>query len=83
MTSGRDSVLRAGPGDRLVIRRHHLGEHDRDGEILDVLGEGGTPPYKVRWSDDGHVSTLFPGSDATVEHFDHDQQSASTKGKGG
>jgi len=73
VTSGTDSQLRAKPGDRLIVRRHHLGELDRDGEILEVLGPDGSPPFTVRWSDDGHVSTLFPGSDATVEHFEHDR----------
>jgi hypothetical protein len=63
--------MRAAPGDRLVIRGHRLGEHLRDAEILEVLGEDGGPPYVVRWSDDGHVSRLFPGSDAYVEHFVH------------
>ena len=60
---------RATPGDRLVIRGHRVGEHERDAEILEVLGENGRPPFVVRWSDDGHVSTLFPGSDAYVEHL--------------
>lgn len=59
----------ASPGDRLVIRGHRVGERVRDGEILEVLGENGGPPYVVRWSDDGHVSRIFPGSDAYVEHF--------------
>ena len=59
----------ARPGDRIVIRPHRLGEPARDGEILEVLGEGGRPPYVVRWSDDGHVSRTFPGSDAFVESF--------------
>jgi Domain of unknown function (DUF1918) len=68
MTSSSDSVLRASPGDRLVIRGHHLGEPDRDGEILEVLGNDGAPPYLVRW-EDGHVGELFPGSDANVQHF--------------
>lgn len=83
MTSGRESVLRASPGDRLVVRGHHLGEHDRDGEILETLGEAGSPPFKVRWSDDGHESTLFPGSDATVEHFPHGKRPAAKTRKGG
>lgn len=64
------SSLRARPGDRLVIRGHHVGERPRDGEIVEVLGEAGAPPYVVRWSDDGHVSRVFPGSDAFVERFD-------------
>lgn len=61
---------RAQPGDRLVIRRRRLGGREPDGEILEVLGEDGSPPYVVRWSDDGHVSTLFPGPDAFIEHFE-------------
>lgn len=71
MTSST-SILRAEPGDRLVIRAHHQGEPERDAEILEVLGENGTPPYLVRWQDDGHVSRLYPGSDAYVDHLDDD-----------
>ena len=59
---------RVSPGDRIVIRGHTVGEHDRDGEILEVLGDDG-PPYLVRWEDDGRVSEFFPSSDAHVEHF--------------
>ena len=61
--------MRAEVGDRLVIKGHHVGEHDRDAEILEVHGEDGGPPFLVRWSDDGHKGLFFPGSDATVEHF--------------
>ena len=71
MTSSR-SVLRAEAGDRLVIRGHHQGEPQRDAEVLEVLGEDGAPPYLVRWQDDGHVSRLYPGSDAYVEHLHRD-----------
>jgi len=62
--------LRARVGDRLVIRRHHVGEPDRDAEILEVRGEEGRPPYVVRWADDGRVGYFLPGSDAFVQHFD-------------
>jgi hypothetical protein len=65
------STMRASPGDRLVIRGHYQGEPSRDGEILEVLGENGAPPYLVRWADDGHISEFFPSSDASVEHFEH------------
>ena len=58
-------------GDRLIIKGHHVGEPDRDAEILEVRGADGTPPYVVRWEEDGHESLFFPGSDATVEHFEH------------
>jgi uncharacterized protein DUF1918 len=64
-------VLRAAPGDRLVIRGHHVGEPERDAEVLEVLGDHGGPPFLVRWQDDGRVSRLYPGSDAYVEHFAH------------
>lgn len=68
MTAADDSVLRASPGDRLVVRGHRQGEPQRDGEILKVLGEDGAPPYLVRW-EDGHESEVFPGSDVFVQHF--------------
>jgi hypothetical protein len=64
-------MLRASAGDRLVIKGHHLGEKTRDGEILEVVGEDGRPPFRVRWSDTGREALLFPGADAMVEHFPH------------
>jgi Domain of unknown function (DUF1918) len=63
-----NSPLHAQPGDRLVIRGHHQGEAQRDAEILKVLGEGGGPPYLVRW-EDGHESEIFPGSDVFIQHL--------------
>lgn len=69
--SSSKKELRATPGDRLVIKGHHTGELERDAEILEVLGPNGGPPYVVRWSEDGHVSELFPGSDAYVDHLHH------------
>jgi len=61
--------MKASVGDRLVIKGHHIGEPDRDGEIVEVRGEHGGPPYRVRWEDSGHETLFFPGSDAMVEHF--------------
>ena len=63
--------MKASVGDRLVIKGHHVGEPDRDAEILEVRGDDGSPPYLVRWEDDGHVGLFFPGSDAAIEHFRH------------
>lgn len=57
-------------GDRIVIRGHKVGEHDRDGEILEIRGPDGGPPYLVRWDDDGHESIIYPGTDAFVQHFE-------------
>lgn len=61
--------MKASVGDRLVIKGHHVGEPDRDAEILEVHGNDGAPPYLVQWSDDGHVGLFFPASDAVIEHF--------------
>ena len=58
-------------GDRIVIKGHVVGEHDRDAEVLEVRGEDGGPPYLVRWGDTGHEGLFFPGSDARVQHFEH------------
>lgn len=66
-----ESSIRGAVGDRLIVRHHHLGERDRDAEILEVLGPDGQPPYRVRWSEDGHESILRPGTDVVVEHFPH------------
>jgi hypothetical protein len=62
--------MRAGVGDRVVVHGHQLGEPERDAEILEIRGPRGAPPYLVRW-DDGRVTTLYPGSDVSVDHFEH------------
>jgi hypothetical protein len=53
-------------GSRIVVKGHHVGEHDRDCEVLEVHGKDGEPPYLVRWSDDGREGLYFPGDDAAV-----------------
>jgi hypothetical protein len=39
---------------------------DRHGEIIEVRGANGEPPYLVRF-DDGHETVVFPGGDFSVE----------------
>ena len=63
-----DTPLHAKPGDRLVVHGHHQGEAPRDAEVLEVLGEDGGPPYRVRW-EDGHEAEVFPGSDVLIQHL--------------
>lgn len=63
--------MQASVGDRIVIHGHRSGEPDRDGEILGIEGEDGAPPYTVRWGDNGHTTVFFPGSDASIQHFEH------------
>ena len=60
--------LTARPGDRLVIKGHRVGQPDRDAKILEVRGPDGGPPFLVRWTDDGHIGLVYPGSDARVVH---------------
>jgi hypothetical protein len=61
--------MKAQVGDRLVVHPHHVGEHGRDAEILEVLGEDGGPPYRVVWQDTGSESIFFPSSDSRIEHL--------------
>lgn len=61
--------MKAKVGDRLVVASAHLDEHAADGEILEVRGTGGDPPFLVRW-DDGHEALVFPGPDARVIPYD-------------
>ena len=63
--------MHASVGDRLIVHGAHLDDPVRDGEILEVRGENGEPPYVVRWSDTGHEGFIFPGPDATIQHFEH------------
>ena len=60
--------MRATVGDRLIVKATHVGEPNRDAEILEVHGADGAPPYLVRWSDTGHEALVFPGPDAEVHH---------------
>jgi Domain of unknown function (DUF1918) len=60
---------RAGREDRVGGPRggRHVGDDDRKGVITEVHGEGGAPPYLVRW-ENGHDSVFMPSSDTVVEH---------------
>jgi hypothetical protein len=62
--------MRASVGDRIVIKAHRVGEHDRDCEVLEVRGRDGGSPYVVRWGDSGHETLFFPGSDAAVQDYE-------------
>jgi hypothetical protein len=59
--------MRAEIGDRLHVRGRKVGDHDRLGEVMEVRGENGSPPYLIRF-EDGHESLVFPGPDCVVEH---------------
>lgn len=58
--------MQAVVGDRLHIHGHTVGDPDRMGEIVEVKGQAGGPPYLVRF-DDGRTRLVFPGPDAVIE----------------
>jgi hypothetical protein len=55
----------ARPGDWVVVHGHALGEPERHGLILEVIGGPGHERFRVRW-DEEHESICYPGSDVTV-----------------
>lgn len=57
--------MRAKVGDRIVVEGRKVAEPRREGEILEVRGRDGEPPYLVRW-DDGHEGLTYPGTDCRV-----------------
>ena len=61
------ATMHAAIGERLVIHGKQVGQADRHGEILEVRGADGGPPYVVRF-DDGHETLLYPGADCELEH---------------
>ena len=71
--------MQASVGDRIVIKAHHVGGPERDGEILEVHGADGGPPYVVRWEDADHGVLFFPGPDAFVEHFEHEPRRSQSR----
>ncbi|ORT59947.1 DUF1918 domain-containing protein [Streptomyces sp. CB03238] len=60
--------MHATVGDTLLVHGRTVGHHDRTAEIVEVLGPDGTPPYRVRFNDDGHEAVMSPGPDSVVRH---------------
>ncbi|MFJ6556168.1 pyridoxamine 5'-phosphate oxidase family protein [Streptomyces luteogriseus] len=63
--------MRAQLGDQLVVESPATSVTRRDGEIVGLHHEDGTPPYDVRWSDTDEVTLVFPGADAHIQHIEH------------
>lgn len=68
--------MRAAVGDELVVRGRHVDDHDREGVIIEIHGESGSPPYLVRWGD-GRESVFLPSADTLVEHRPGRRQASS------
>jgi hypothetical protein len=52
--------MKAKPGDHIILAAPTVEAPLREGEVVEVRGEDGGPPYVVRW-DDGHEGLLYPG----------------------
>lgn len=57
--------MKAQVGDHLVVEGNKDSAGRQQGEVLEVRGAEGAPPYVVRWND-GHEGLVFPGPDAHV-----------------
>ena len=58
--------MRAAVGDRLHVHSNAVGAQDKVGEIIEVRGDHGEPPYRVRYPD-GHETLVFPGPDCVID----------------
>jgi hypothetical protein len=58
---------RTKPGDLVVVAGHHVGDRERIGEIVELLGDAVHQRYRVRW-EDGRESIFSPGNDAVIRH---------------
>jgi len=58
--------MQATVGDRLHVHGRNVGNPDHLGEIVEVRGADGGPPYLVRFPD-GRESLVFPGPDCVIE----------------
>jgi hypothetical protein len=56
--------MKANVGDVIVVPGRKVGDSDRRGQIIEVRGPHGAPPYLVRWETDGIEGLFFPASGA-------------------
>ncbi|MGW0582208.1 DUF1918 domain-containing protein [Streptomyces sp. NPDC002920] len=59
--------MRATTGDQFVQHGRVVGQPDKVGEIVEVMGKGGDPPFRVHF-EDGHVGVCSPGPDTEIRH---------------
>ncbi|WP_329190245.1 DUF1918 domain-containing protein [Actinacidiphila glaucinigra] len=59
--------MQATKGDTLRFTSRSVGSPEHRAKVLEVLGEHGEPPYRVRFTD-GHEGEVIPGPDCVVEH---------------
>jgi Domain of unknown function (DUF1918) len=62
----RLKMMQAEVGDKVTVTGQRPGDEARSGEIIEIEGENGSPPYLIRWQD-GTETVVFlrygtPGS---------------------
>jgi hypothetical protein len=67
--------MHAQVGNRILIHGRAVGSADRHGEIIEVRGQDGAPPYMVRFGD-GHETLVYPGTDCVIEEAHAEPSSA-------
>lgn len=68
--------MRAHVGDMIEVRGRHVDDLPRRGEVLEVRGNDGGPPYLMQWDDNPHQCIYYPGSDAIVRHLEDEEVSS-------
>lgn len=58
--------MKAKVGDWLVFKGTTVDRPDHRALITEVHSSDGAPPYVVRWLENDHEATVFPGPDAIV-----------------
>ena len=61
--------MHASAGGRIIVHSSHSDEPNRSGEVAEVCGSEGAPPYVVRWSETGHEGLFSPGPDTVIHHI--------------
>ena len=55
--------MEAKPGDRIAVETEHVGEPEREGEILEIIEGATSVTYRVRWRD-GRETLFTPAAGA-------------------
>ncbi|GAA2216200.1 hypothetical protein GCM10009850_116690 [Nonomuraea monospora] len=58
--------MNATVGDRLIVEGTYGANARREGFVVGVEHADGSPPYLVRWLDNGRESLVYPGPDARI-----------------
>ncbi|WNM32246.1 DUF1918 domain-containing protein [Streptomyces sp. Li-HN-5-11] len=58
--------MKAHEGDVLRFTGRTVGAAEHHATVVQVLGEDGEPPYRVRY-EDGHETEIFPGPGCVIE----------------